>query len=41
MAEIIREDTPDALWNATVVKLFDQGALQLSFKKDGSPFEVW
>ena len=32
---------PDALWNATVVRLFDQGALQLSFKRDGSPFEVW
>ena len=36
-----KDETPDPLWNAAVSQLFDAGKIQLSFKRDGTPFEVW
>ena len=35
------KDAPDGAWNDLVVELFDAGQIQLSFKKNGLPFEVW
>ena len=31
----------DSVWHDLVVEMFDRGQVNLSFKKDGTPFEIW
>ncbi|KAK7241109.1 hypothetical protein SO694_00053220 [Aureococcus anophagefferens] len=35
-----KDEAPDAAFNAAT-QLFEAGKVQLSFRRDGSPFEVW
>ena len=36
-----KDEAPDAVFNAAATQLFEAGKVQLSFRRDGSPFEVW